>query len=66
MKDTVFRVYDYKDRYHQSYSNQLPGAFDWAKACADRVRGRVMRVEVGKGDAEENGTEVYNAINKGE
>lgn len=66
MKDTIFRVFDHNDHYHQSYSNQLPDAFSYAKTCADSINGRVVRVELGEDGLEQESPhiEVYNTLKK--
>lgn len=39
--NTIYRVFDKKDRYHQSYSPKLKGSRRWAVDCASSVQGRV-------------------------
>ena len=42
----VYRVYDNKNNYTQSYSLINAEAFKWACDCATRVNGRVDKVDV--------------------
>jgi hypothetical protein len=51
-KEVVYRVYDHKNNYQQSYSAQLDKAFNWAVDCANRTNGRIEEVIL------ENGKEV--------
>jgi hypothetical protein len=45
-----YRVFDSKDNFQQSYSNQLADGYKWARDCAKRVGGYVVEflVEDGK------------------
>ena len=54
--ESVYRVYDTKGNYHQSYSCFFPEAFKWAKSCANRVNGRVDQIDI------KNGEEVVTTI----
>ena len=45
MKETKYRVYDQKGNFQQSYSDQLAGGFSYARDCAKRVGGYVIKVE---------------------
>lgn len=47
--DSVYRVYDSKNNYHQSYSAFFEDALKWAKSCANRVGGRVDQIEIKDG-----------------
>jgi hypothetical protein len=47
--DYVYRVYDIKNNYHQSYSAFFADALKWAKSCANRVGGRVDQIEIKDG-----------------
>ena len=40
----MYRVYDSKNNYAQSYSSELPEGFTWAKSCANRMNGRVDEI----------------------
>jgi hypothetical protein len=44
--DLVYRVYDSKNNYQQSYNSFFEDALKWAKACANRVSGRVDQIEI--------------------
>ena len=59
--DSVYRVYDAKNNYQQSYSAFFEDAFKWAKACASRVGGRVDQIETK--DGQEVTTTVFTAKN---
>ena len=41
MDNVIYRVYDKKDRYHQSYSPKLNDARNWAIDCATSIKGYV-------------------------
>ena len=41
MENVIYRVYDKKDRYHQSYSPKLNDAKNWAIDCASSIKGYV-------------------------
>ena len=46
MSKTLYRVYDQREVLHASYDDKLPQAKQWATQCAQRVNGRVERVEI--------------------
>jgi hypothetical protein len=46
MSKTLYRVYDQRDVFHASYDDKLPQAKQWAVQCAQRVNGRIERVEI--------------------
>ncbi len=48
-KEVVYRVYDNKNNYQQSYSAQLVKSFDWARDCANRTNGTVHEVTLEHG-----------------
>jgi len=39
--ETIYRVFDKKDKYQQSYSPKLKGGKDWAVDCATILKGYV-------------------------
>ena len=41
MKNSIYRVYDNKGRYHQSYSCKLNDSYNWAACCADQIKGKI-------------------------
>lgn len=41
--EVKYRVYDPKGNYQQSYSGNLDGGYNWARDCAKRVGGYVMK-----------------------
>lgn len=43
---TLYRVFDHKGNYQQSYTHGFKNSVDWAIDCAIRVKGRVERVAV--------------------
>lgn len=49
MKETKYRVYDQKGNFQQSYSDQLAGGFSYARDCAKRVGGYVLKVDFNDG-----------------
>ena len=44
-KKYMYRVYDHKDNYIQTYSSELDGGYQWARDCATRMSGRVDQVD---------------------
>ena len=59
--DLVYRVYDSKNNYHQSYNSFFEDALKWAKSCANRVGGRVDQIEIK--DGQEVATTVFTSKN---
>lgn len=55
----LYRVYDHKSNYIQSYTSEIPEGFKWAKDCAARMNGRVD--EVTRSDSGESISTVFNA-----
>jgi hypothetical protein len=41
----IYRVFDHKNNYTQSYSNQIENGFKFAKDCAIRMNGHVEEVK---------------------
>ena len=41
MENVIYRVFDKKDRYHQSYSTKLENGRSWAIDCAIITKGYV-------------------------
>jgi len=54
----LYRVYDHRNNYIQTYSSEMSEGFKWAKDCAVRMNGRVD--EVSKLDDEEVALTVFN------
>lgn len=50
MKDTKYRVFDYKNNFQQSYSAQLKDSLEWAIQCAKRTNGRVEKITTEDGN----------------
>jgi hypothetical protein len=59
--DFVYRVYDSKNNYQQSYNSFFEDALKWAKSCANRVGGRVDQIEIK--DGQEVATTVFTSKN---
>ena len=62
-KEVVYRVYDNKNNYQQSYSAQLDKSFDWARDCANRTNGTVHEVTLEQGK-ETSSKVLYDKSNK--
>jgi|TARA_R110000824_G_scaffold6899_2_gene31657 hypothetical protein len=58
-KNTIYRSFDQKGRFQQSYSGQLDGAFQWAVDCAKRTSGTVKKVEFDAKGGEISSEQVY-------
>lgn len=43
MSNVIYRVFDRKDKYQQSYSPKLQDSYSWAVSCADLVKGFVRK-----------------------
>ena len=55
----LYRVYDHKNNYIQTYTSEIAEGFKWAKDCATRMNGRVD--EVIKLDTEETTSTVFSS-----
>jgi hypothetical protein len=53
----LYRVYDQKNNYIQTYSSEIAEGFKWAKDCASRMNGRVD--EITKSDTGETVSTVF-------
>lgn len=53
----LYRVYDHKNNYIQTYTSEISEGFKWAKDCASRMNGRVD--EISKSDTEETSSTVF-------
>jgi len=53
----LYRVYDYKNNYIQTYTSEISEGFRWAKDCASRMNGRVD--EITKSDTGETALTVF-------
>jgi hypothetical protein len=58
MTKTKYRVFDYKNNFHQSYDAALQGAFAWAHDCAKRVHGYVLQYDGEELDAVDGGRKI--------
>lgn len=43
-QNNLYRVYDHKNNYIQTYTSEIPEGFKWAKDCATRMNGRVDEI----------------------
>lgn len=43
MNNIIYRVFDKKNKYQQSYSSKLKDAYSWAVICADLTNGTVHK-----------------------
>tara|TARA_B110000285_G_C14612389_1_gene375503 strand:- start:184 stop:384 length:201 start_codon:yes stop_codon:yes gene_type:complete len=59
MKNTIYRVFNNKGKYQQSYSGLLPDSHKWAVQCADLVNGEVYKVIVDKKGQAESSSKVF-------
>lgn len=55
----LYRVYDHKSNYIQSYSSETPEGLKFAKDCATRMNGRVD--EITRSGSEESISTVFSA-----
>lgn len=46
MENIIYRVYDNKDRYHQSYSSKLKESYRWAVYCASNINGKIYEAKI--------------------
>jgi hypothetical protein len=53
----LYRVYDYKNNYIQTYTSEISEGFRWAKDCASRMNGRVD--EITKSDTGETALTIF-------
>ena len=58
MTENMYRVFNKKGDYQQSYSLKLKDSLDWAIDCAKRTNGDVYLCEI-EGGATQNKTKVY-------
>jgi len=49
MNEYIYRVFNHKEDYQQSYSPSLDGSLDWAIDCAKRTNGKVYFCEMKNG-----------------
>jgi len=61
MSDTIYRVFDKKNKYQQSYSPKLKDAYSLAVSCADSAKGIVREDVLGKAGLTESSKVVYTA-----
>jgi hypothetical protein len=53
----LYRVFDHKNNYIQTYTSEIAEGFKWAKDCAARMSGRVDEIRTLEG--EETATTVF-------
>lgn len=46
MNNIIYRVYDQKERYHQSYSGKLKESYEWAVYCANSINGKIYEAKI--------------------
>lgn len=59
MSDIIYRVFDKKGKYQQSYSDCLAGGYSWAVDCADLLKGEVYKVTLNENKETETSLKVY-------
>jgi hypothetical protein len=59
---SLYRVFDHKNNYIQTYTSEIAEGFKWAKDCAARMSGRVD--EIRSPDGEEVATTVFSFSSK--
>jgi hypothetical protein len=59
MKYKIYRVYNSKNKYQQSYSQKLNGSIDWAMSCADSVNGFVNEDVLNTSGETESSKKIY-------
>jgi hypothetical protein len=47
---SLYRVFDHKNNYIQTYTSQIAEGFKWAKDCASRMSGRVDEIRTLDGE----------------
>jgi len=60
-KNILYRVYDKKGRYQQSYSSKLQGARSWAVDCATLLKGCVKEDVIVEKGATEKSEKIFDA-----
>ena len=53
----IYRVFDHKNNYIQTYTNEIDQGLKWAKDCALRMSGRVDEIQIS--DGKETATTVF-------
>lgn len=62
--NTLYRVYDKKGRYQQSYSSKLQGARSWAIDCATLLKGVVKEDCLNEKGLTEKSQNIFDANKK--
>jgi len=60
-KNIIYRVYDKKGRYQQSYSAKLAGSRSWAVDCATLLKGCVKEDSLDEKGAVEKSQNIFDA-----
>lgn len=60
-ENTIYRVYDKKGRYQQSYSAKMEGARSWAVDCATLLKGSVKEDVLNEKGLTEKSQNIFNA-----
>lgn len=58
-KDIIYRVFDRKGKYQQSYSSKLPDSYQWAIDCASLINGKVNKSIINEKGETESETRVF-------
>lgn len=61
MENIIYRVYDKKGRYHQSYSSKLNESRCWAIDCAISVKGLVQEDSINEKGLTESSKVIFHA-----
>lgn len=61
MTNVIYRVFDKKNKYQQSYCPKLEDAYSWAVSCADITKGFVRKDILSEKGLTESSTVVYPA-----
>jgi hypothetical protein len=64
MENIIYRVYDKKNRFHQSYSPKLQDGKSWAIDCASLIKGSVKEDCLDELGIVKSSKVIFNAENK--
>ncbi len=59
MSNTIYRVFDKKGKYQQSYSSKLKDSYVWAIDCAEATKGSVHQALINDKGFTESSSVVY-------
>jgi len=60
----IYRVYNHKEDYQQSYDARLKESLDWAIDCAKKTNGKVFSCKIENGETL-NKKQVYPSVKNG-